>query len=522
MKALVLSILIACTLTAFGQTANELKLEIEETKNDSLRAMLYGKLAMQYRRSNPDSAFHFIGKGLTVAKRIDNPTCLASMYNGFGNIHFFQSNYDSCIHYYSACLRISQELADSARMGAMYNNIGLVYSYKTEYDTAIEILHKAYRIREQLADESITSTVNNLGIVYQKMDAWEKALEYYKEAADLKEKYNQRLSLSNTLNNIGIALNHLGRYREAIQYYEQSLEIAIEFGDKIKEANAHNNLASVLHDIPDMLNMAGEHYRKSISLKEQMGDKAGLANSYANYAEWLMDTNNPAEALKFINKSEQLDNELGKNLYSAKIMRFKGEIYRALGRYKEAYEAMNTAYSTREDELSEDLNNKVADLEVAFETHRKESEITRLSLKNELQAANLAKSRNAIYAIGVAAAMSILVLAVYFNQRHKKMKIEREAQELQIEALKKRLIDLNISPSEPEVSIGDLNKKINTPLSDREFEVLRLTLEGKSNNEIADELSVSTSTVKFHLRNTYGKLGVNNRKEALDYVVKAN
>jgi ligand-binding sensor domain-containing protein/DNA-binding CsgD family transcriptional regulator len=98
---------------------------------------------------------------------------------------------------------------------------------------------------------------------------------------------------------------------------------------------------------------------------------------------------------------------------------------------------------------------------------------------------------------------------------------ELEAQELRFEALQKRLQELNATPPDINLDIDDLNDKLNTPLSEREFEVLKLSLDGKTNSEIGEELFISTSTVKFHLRNTYGKLGVNNRKEALDYVVKA-
>jgi len=116
----------------------------------------------------------------------------------------------------------------------------------------------------------------------------------------------------------------------------------------------------------------------------------------------------------------------------------------------------------------------------------------------------------------------ITLLILFYRQRIKKQRAEQDAQELQIEALEKRLMDLNISPTETKIIADQLNKKIHTPLSEREFEVLILTLDGKSNSEIAEELFISISTVKFHLRNTYGKLGVNNRKEALDYVVKTS
>jgi DNA-binding NarL/FixJ family response regulator len=51
------------------------------------------------------------------------------------------------------------------------------------------------------------------------------------------------------------------------------------------------------------------------------------------------------------------------------------------------------------------------------------------------------------------------------------------------------------------------------PLTPREEEVLRTVARGRTNNEIADELDISLSTVKSHLASLMTKLGVRNRVE---------
>jgi LuxR family maltose regulon positive regulatory protein len=52
-------------------------------------------------------------------------------------------------------------------------------------------------------------------------------------------------------------------------------------------------------------------------------------------------------------------------------------------------------------------------------------------------------------------------------------------------------------------------------LSEREVEVLRLLAEGMKNQEIADRLVVSLNTVRYHTKNIFGKLGVDNRTAAV-------
>ncbi len=53
------------------------------------------------------------------------------------------------------------------------------------------------------------------------------------------------------------------------------------------------------------------------------------------------------------------------------------------------------------------------------------------------------------------------------------------------------------------------------PLTERERDVLRLLMEGASNREIARHFVVSVNTVKRHVYNLCGKLGVQSRTQAI-------
>jgi putative nucleotidyltransferase with HDIG domain len=53
------------------------------------------------------------------------------------------------------------------------------------------------------------------------------------------------------------------------------------------------------------------------------------------------------------------------------------------------------------------------------------------------------------------------------------------------------------------------------PLSGRELDVLKKLAEGKVYKQIAQELELSTSTVRTHLHNTYAKLGAQDRAQAV-------
>nr|4WSZ_A Chain A, Response regulator receiver domain protein [unidentified]4WSZ_B Chain B, Response regulator receiver domain protein [unidentified] len=54
-------------------------------------------------------------------------------------------------------------------------------------------------------------------------------------------------------------------------------------------------------------------------------------------------------------------------------------------------------------------------------------------------------------------------------------------------------------------------------LTNREHEILMLIAQGKSNQEIADELFITLKTVKTHVSNILAKLDVDDRTQAAIY-----
>lgn len=62
--------------------------------------------------------------------------------------------------------------------------------------------------------------------------------------------------------------------------------------------------------------------------------------------------------------------------------------------------------------------------------------------------------------------------------------------------------------------LGDEN------LTVRELEVLRLIQDGHRNKQIADELTISETTVNFHIKNIVSKLGANDRTHAVTIAVR--
>jgi DNA-binding NarL/FixJ family response regulator len=67
------------------------------------------------------------------------------------------------------------------------------------------------------------------------------------------------------------------------------------------------------------------------------------------------------------------------------------------------------------------------------------------------------------------------------------------------------------------VSVSEKSEKINIPhLSTRELEILKLYALGTKRSEIAEQLCISSNTVKSNLQRLFTKLNINNRVQAIE------
>jgi ATP/maltotriose-dependent transcriptional regulator MalT len=72
-----------------------------------------------------------------------------------------------------------------------------------------------------------------------------------------------------------------------------------------------------------------------------------------------------------------------------------------------------------------------------------------------------------------------------------------------------------VPPAEQAIHIRAEEQPLIEPLTERELEVLQQITLGLTNREIAEKLVIALSTVKSHIKNIYGKMGVSNRVQAV-------
>ena len=338
-----------------------------------------------------------------------------------------------------------------------------------------------------------------------------------------------------------------GRLHEAVSTYQQSLQLATEQGEPILPGTADLYVGmSELHREHDDLEAAMQHLLTS----KELGKHAGLPE---NQYRWCVAMARIKEAQGDLDGALDLLHE-AERLYIRGIFpnvrpiaALKARVWVAQGRLAEALGWVRERGLSVDDDLSylrEFEHITLARVLIArYKSDRADRSIHEAVglLERLLKAAEEGGRTGSVIEILVLQALAheaqgkishaldplerALTLAepegyvrIFVDEGEAMRDLLRHATAGGIAGFYTRLLlsAFDESASTPtQAGAGDLA----VPLTAREVEILRLIATGMRNQEIADQLFISLSTVKRHIANAYGKLDVSHRMEA---IVRAN
>lgn len=265
-------------------------------------------------------------------------------------------------------------------------------------------------------------TYNELGFLQERLGRFEDAARNYIRAITLFEKTGNDKEAANTLGNIAIVYYRMGSKEEALNMFKRSATVRAVINDVKGLASTYANIATVY--LPINEDSAAKYYRLQIEYAKQSDEKIGIAQAYANRATLLVRQKKYSEALiseenairvfedsgekyksamryisaalihHYLNDSVRAEEHFGKAedyglaLNSKPILENlflqKSIFYQARNDYKKAHE-FNTRYHLYKDSLiTEKTRLKISELQIEYETEKKDNEIDRLKSADEI------------------------------------------------------------------------------------------------------------------------------------------
>ncbi|MCK5064024.1 MAG: tetratricopeptide repeat protein, partial [Candidatus Fermentibacteraceae bacterium] len=331
-------------------------------------------LAYALYRSDPVQAEGYASQALALAEGIGFKRGMADSHMAIGTSYWARGEYDKALECYTISLRIFEETGDRKGIASCYSNIGNTRRNQGDYERALASHIKALKIKEEITDKpGMAKSYNNIGIIYDEWRKSDQALEYYFKALRLFVELGDEQGIALTYNNIGIVFESRGDYARAMEHYHKSLRIKEEIGDTRGIAYSYMNIGT-LHEEQNEFEPALEFCLKALAIYEIIGDKRGIAES--NNKIGLIHT--------FMERFDSAMVHLQKGLMLARKIRAKdlegdsyqyfSELYQAQGDFEQALTNYRKFSELRESTFSDKSTEKIAQMQVRYETEKKEKE----------------------------------------------------------------------------------------------------------------------------------------------------
>ncbi len=423
-----------------------------------------------------------------------------------------QGKYKEAKCYLKKNLHFNDWTGDESNAGHLLNNFGIAYEYMGAYDSAFYYYEKALRVRKQKKDTlNMAKSIRNMAQILRVMNRFDEAVFYVREAFELIPGLNDYKVEANIYNEMAYLYELTGNLDSARYYYQQLIDVSDRNGYKMGVSVGISNLGNVLE-------REGK-YQKSLDLKlralnmdRRMLDVHGMMTSYRSIAGcYLLMTQDKMANLYIDSASHICDSSWLADREGIEALRY--QVYKKSGQYdKSLYHFEN--YITLKDRIfSEQRRKNIAEILTKYETEKKEHEIEVLQNMNQLKTARIHAFWIIVAALLLLALAGVIISGLIIknkNHRIREMSLEIRNYLLRLEQENKQ------ENQNHHKSTSSLHLLINKfGLTSREAEIMTLIGEGLGNNEIAARLFVSNNTVKFHIKNTFLKLDVRNRVEAL-------
>jgi len=354
------------------------------------------------------------------------------------------------IEYGQQALLSAEELTDETEKARALNSIGVGYKFISDYETALKYCLKALNIRENSGDKKgIAESLHEVGIIYDYLNNYGKALEYYKRSLKIREEIGDKKGIAASLNNIGIIYHLTEEYEKALEYYQKSLSIRKELEDEKGIASCLNNVG-VIYSIMKDYGKALKYCSKALEMVENMGNKYETANILNNIGSFYMAMQQYDESLSYLERSLKIAKELDAKEILRENYEFHSDLCVAKNDYKKALEYYKLSVKEKDSILNEKSSKQVADMQIKYESEKKEKEIELLKKDNKIK--QLVINRQEVtrnYVIGGLIFFLILTFFIYSRYRLKKKankELEAANKLIQLEKEKSDQLLLNILP----------------------------------------------------------------------------
>lgn len=406
---------IASNYLSMGQYDTCIKMldrsEIIFSKLNNIEGLLHvsnARANLKYLQGRFDDALILFEDNLNKSKKENLLRIQVSALSNIGRINWLRGQKDTALRYYSEALQKS----DSARIpfmrGMLHLLAGIVYQDMGYYELAASKILNSIEIFEKMNYlTKLPYAYNYMGSVCFEMQDDEKAIDYLRKAYAGLKRTGDFWGQAIAYRFMGRAFHRLKMQDSAEYYFRNSLKLARKLNDRSGELSSMRFLGEVFLDkgkIDSTLVLLNESLDKSLVLK----DSRERVNILYDLGILYDRENKYSPALNFLNNASLLADSLDLFYENMIINKQLAETYENTGDLKNSLKHFKIYKSLHDSITSSEKNKNINELQIKYETEKKNSEIGTLRMQQKIQEAKLKNQKILGYSLS---AILVLVLA---------------------------------------------------------------------------------------------------------------
>ena len=341
------------------------------------------KLAFAVMHSDPRTAEAYAMEVLDISEELELFVEQVKSYTTLGTIYLEAGNFTEAMSYCRKSMEISEKLGDMDGTASAHATIANVYWAQGMIDKALEHIHESLRLKQKYGagKDEIASCYLNIGACYSSLNRLDLALSSFEYAMEICEESGNRQQLAYVYHNIGSVCGKKEELDKAREYFQKALDIREDVGDKKGTASTLGNLGN-LHETLGDNESALDFFTRSLELYEEIGNRRGIANTCACIGGIYTFMGRFDEAEELISRGLSITRKLSMKDWEILCLEKITDLYKAKGDLQKALQYSRELNTCVEENLNEKSMEKIAGLQVQFETEKKEKEAEIYRLKN--------------------------------------------------------------------------------------------------------------------------------------------
>lgn len=446
-----------------------------------------------------------------------------------GAIYRRETKYDSTKFYYNEAIKIANALIlqnrspeNLRRLGMVYNNYGAYYSDVQQMSKAVYYLVETEKIGRELKDTAMMfRAAINVGGIYNELGSPEnkassgytqkmflqKAIVYFKIAYSLLTPEDEKY-IPTVMNNIGLSYLNMGKHDSAAYYLKNALALHLKSGDKGRICSCHYNLGSAYYK-QNRMDLSAIEFDAAIAIAETNDIKSCLISALSNKGQLLTHQNKLNEAEAVLKRALELKISISDSRENYLLYEKFYQLYEKKKDFKKAFDYYQLFINAKDSVADVEHLNLLDEIEVKYETEKKDEQISELSLEKQLL---LEKNRTReaqlklreFWIIGLILFLIMAGAIVWIWIQRNKLKHQQEAVDLEHRLLRARMnphfLFNGLNTIQKHYTEGNLNEANQYMVDFSKFLRMILNKTGETMHTLEDELEFTNLYVSLEQR----------------------